>query len=47
MHHVPTIIEGDSLLITVVGGVVIGLGMGLALRNGGALDGRYVSRFII
>ena len=38
MHHVPTIIEGDSLL-TVVGGVVIGLGMGLALRNGGALDG--------
>ena len=39
MHHVPTIIEGDSLLITVVGGVVIGLGMGLALRNGGALDG--------
>jgi uncharacterized membrane-anchored protein YitT (DUF2179 family) len=39
MHYVPTIIEGDSLLITVVGGVVIGLGMGLALRNGGALDG--------
>ena len=38
MHHVPTIIEGDSLLITVVGGVVIGLGMGLP-RNGGALDG--------
>ncbi|HEO8419608.1 TPA: YitT family protein [Yersinia enterocolitica] len=39
MHHVPTIIEGDILLITVVGGIIIGFGMGLALRNGGALDG--------
>ncbi|MGM9926471.1 MAG: YitT family protein [Bacillus sp. (in: firmicutes)] len=39
MHHVPTIIEGDTLLITVVGGIIIGFGMGLALRNGGALDG--------
>lgn len=39
MHHVPTIIEGDTLLVTVVGGVIIGFGMGLALRNGGALDG--------
>ncbi|MCG1010120.1 YitT family protein [Salinicoccus sp. ID82-1] len=39
MHHIPAIIEGDSLLITVVGGVIIGVGMGIALRNGGALDG--------
>lgn len=39
MHHVPTIIEGDTLLVTVVGGIILGLGMGLALRNGGALDG--------
>ena len=39
MHHVPTIIEGDALLITVVGGICLGLGMGLSLRNGGALDG--------
>ncbi|GIO23534.1 YitT family protein [Oceanobacillus sp. J11TS1] len=41
MHHVPTIsgIEGDTLLVTVVGGIIIGIGMGLALRNGGALDG--------
>ncbi|XYJ24118.1 YitT family protein [Bacillus velezensis] len=38
-HHTPTIIEGDTLLITVVGGIILGLGMGLALRNGGALDG--------
>ncbi|WAA11317.1 YitT family protein [Fervidibacillus albus] len=39
MHHVPPIVEGDTLLITVVGGIIIGFGMGLALRNGGALDG--------
>ncbi|MED3324913.1 YitT family protein [Bacillus thuringiensis] len=31
--------KGDTLLVTVVGGVIIGFGMGLALRNGGALDG--------
>ncbi len=39
MHHVPTIIEGDALLITVVGGIILGFGMGISLRNGGALDG--------
>lgn len=39
MHHIPPIIEGDTLLVTVVGGIIIGFGMGLALRNGGALDG--------
>ncbi|WP_299094052.1 YitT family protein [uncultured Metabacillus sp.] len=39
MHHIPAIIEGDTLLITVVGGIILGFGMGLALRNGGALDG--------
>ncbi|PFU31303.1 hypothetical protein COK80_07430 [Bacillus anthracis] len=39
MHGIPTIIHGDTLLVTVVGGIIIGFGMGLALRNGGALDG--------
>lgn len=39
MHHVETIINGDTLLVTVVGGIILGFGMGLALRNGGALDG--------
>ena len=39
MHRIPTIIEGDTLLVTVVGGIIIGFGMGVALRNGGALDG--------
>ncbi|SNZ15559.1 Uncharacterized membrane-anchored protein YitT, contains DUF161 and DUF2179 domains [Terribacillus aidingensis] len=39
MHHTPAIIEGDTLLVTVVGGIILGFGMGLALRNGGAVDG--------
>lgn len=39
MHHTPAIIQGDTLLVTVVGGIILGLGMGLALRNGGAVDG--------
>jgi uncharacterized membrane-anchored protein YitT (DUF2179 family) len=39
MHHIPAIIEGDTLLVTVVGGIILGLGLGIALRNGGALDG--------
>lgn len=39
MHRVPTIIDGDTLLVTVVGGIILGIGMGLSLRNGGALDG--------
>ncbi|WP_085993006.1 YitT family protein [Oceanobacillus senegalensis] len=39
MHHIPMIVEEDTLLVTVVGGIILGIGMGLALRNGGALDG--------
>ncbi|MBV7504818.1 YitT family protein [Bacillus sp. sid0103] len=39
LHHTPAIVEGDTLLVTVVGGIILGFGMGLALRNGGALDG--------
>ncbi|CAI6060378.1 YitT family protein [Cohnella sp. JJ-181] len=39
MHHIKPILDGDTLLVTVVGGIIIGFGMGLALRNGGALDG--------
>ncbi|MBG9812060.1 YitT family protein [Priestia endophytica] len=39
MHHTPAIVEGDTLLVTVVGGIILGIGMGLALRSGGALDG--------
>src|SRR5699024_8844789 len=42
MHHIPGIVQGDTVVITVVGCIIIGLGMGLALRNGGALDGIYM-----
>jgi uncharacterized membrane-anchored protein YitT (DUF2179 family) len=38
-HDTAAIIKGDTMLITVVGGIILGIGMGLALRNGGALDG--------
>ena len=30
MHHVPTIIYEDTLLVTVVGGIILGFGMGLS-----------------
>lgn len=39
LHHIPTILHNDSLLVTITGGILLGIGMGLALRNGGALDG--------
>lgn len=39
MHHVPTILEGESWLVTITGGMLLGIGIGLSLRNGGALDG--------
>lgn len=39
MHHVPTILEGESWLVTITGGILLGIGIGLSLRNGGALDG--------
>ncbi|PIC67432.1 hypothetical protein CSV71_08535 [Sporosarcina sp. P21c] len=39
MHHIPIIVQDDTLLVTVVGGIIIGVGIGIALRNGGALDG--------
>ena len=27
MHHIPAIIEGDTLLVTVVGGIILGFGI--------------------
>jgi uncharacterized membrane-anchored protein YitT (DUF2179 family) len=38
MHHVEPIVT-DSLLAVVFGGLTLGLGVGLTLRNGGVLDG--------
>lgn len=42
MHHIHPILEGDTLLVTVLGGILVGLGIGIVLRNGGALDGTEV-----
>ena len=47
MHHVPTVIEGNPFLVIVSGGFLLGVGMGIALRNGGALDGTDVLAVLI
>lgn len=39
LQNVDRIIHNDTLLITVFGGICLGIGMGLAIRNGGAIDG--------
>lgn len=38
MHHVTPFVD-DTLLAVVFGGVTLGLGVGLVMRNGGVLDG--------
>lgn len=38
LHHVEVIID-DPLLAVVFGGITLGIGVGLTLRNGGVLDG--------
>ena len=39
LQHIPTFITGDTMLVAVLGGIMIGLGIGIVLRKGGALDG--------
>lgn len=38
MHHIPPV-TNDHLLAVVFGGVLLGVGVGLAMRGGGCLDG--------
>ena len=38
LHPVPELTE-DVLLATVFGGIILGIGVGLVIRNGGSLDG--------
>lgn len=45
MYGILVIIEGDILLVIVVGGIIIGFGMGLVLCNGGVLDG--IDMFVV
>lgn len=45
-HHIPAFTE-DILLATIFGGMVVGVGVGLAIRFGGALDGIEILAIII
>lgn len=47
MNHVPTIIQDNPFLVIVSGGFLLGVGMGIALRNGGALDGTDVLAVLV
>lgn len=47
LHHIPTIISGDTMLVAVLGGILIGLGVGIVLRKGGALDGTEILAILI
>jgi uncharacterized membrane-anchored protein YitT (DUF2179 family) len=45
-HHIPAFTE-DVLLATIFGGMIVGVGVGLAIRFGGALDGIEILAIII
>lgn len=46
LHPVPAFTE-DLLLVTVFGGILVGIGVGLILRSGGSLDGTEIVALII
>lgn len=48
LHHVDTI-QGpeDPLLVVLSGGMLLGIGIGIVLRNGGALDGSEVLAVLV
>ncbi len=43
----PPFLFGDSILLIFIGAVLLGLGIGIVLRNGGALDGTDVLAILI
>ncbi|WNQ10660.1 YitT family protein [Paenibacillus aurantius] len=48
LHHVHTILgKEDPLLIVLAGGILLGVGIGVVLRNGGALDGSEVLAILV
>jgi len=48
MHSItPILSEKDPLLIVASGGILLGVGIGIVLRNGGALDGSEVLAVLI
>ena len=42
-----TTLEGNFILIIIIGGILLGMGIGIVLRNGGALDGTDVLALLI
>ncbi len=48
MHHINPILSAeDPLLVVLSGGVLLGVGIGIVLRNGGALDGAEVLAVLV
>lgn len=48
MHNLTPILSSDDpLLVVLTGGVLLGLGIGIVLRNGGALDGSEVLAVLV
>ncbi|WP_297429272.1 YitT family protein [Clostridium sp.] len=46
LHPVPGITQ-DTLLATIFGGIIMGIGVGLIIRNGGSLDGTEIIAIIL
>jgi len=46
LHPVPGITQ-DTLLATIFGGIILGAGVGLIIRNGGSLDGTEIVAIIL
>jgi uncharacterized membrane-anchored protein YitT (DUF2179 family) len=46
LHHIPPFTE-DLLLVTVFGGLTLGVGVGLVIRYGGSLDGSEILAILI
>lgn len=47
LERSPASLIGNSILITVIGAILLGMGIGIVLRHGGALDGTDVLALII
>ena len=46
LHPVPPIVD-EKFLVTIIGGVILGLGVGLVIRYGGSLDGSEILAILI
>lgn len=46
-HHVNIIVTNDMLLATVFGGIILGSGVGIVLKNEGSLDGTEIMSLVL